>query len=181
DGRFFGENTDGIGLVRDLTDNHHIKLNGKCILIIGAGGAVRGVIEPILNEQPSELVIANRTVSKALQLAEDFSDLGNISGCGFDQLEGRTFDIVINATSASLHGELPPLPGHLFSDNACAYDMMYAAEPTVFMRWASEHGAEQVFDGLGMLVEQAAEAFKLWRGVQPETKPVIEAIRASLK
>lgn len=183
DGRFFGDNTDGVGLVRDLTDNHHIELNGQRILIIGAGGAVRGVIEPILSEHPAKLVIANRTVEKALQLAKDISDLGNISGCGFGQLEGLTFDLVINATSASLHGELPPLPEHLFSAsaNACAYDMMYAAEPTVFMRWASEHGAEQVFDGLGMLVEQAAESFRLWRGVQPQTRPVIDAIRNSLK
>ncbi|MDA3868671.1 MAG: shikimate dehydrogenase [Gammaproteobacteria bacterium] len=180
DGRFFGDNTDGVGLVRDLTDNHHIELSGQRILIIGAGGAVRGVIEPILSEHPSELVIANRTVEKALQLAEDFSDLGNVSGGGFDQLEGRAFDVVINATSASLHGELPPLPDGLFNDNACAYDMMYAAEPTVFMRWASEHGAEQVFDGLGMLVEQAAESFRLWRGVQPQTRPVIDVIRNSL-
>lgn len=181
DGRFFGDNTDGIGLVRDLTDNYHIDLNGKRILIIGAGGAVRGVIEPIMNEKPAELVIANRTVEKALQLAADFSDLGKITGCGFEQLEGQTFDVVINATSASLHGELPPLPGGLFNKGACAYDMMYAAEPTVFMHWASEHGATKIFDGLGMLVEQAAEAFKLWRGVQPQTRPVIDAIRNSLQ
>ncbi len=180
DGRFFGDNTDGTGLVRDLTNNHHIKLSSQRILIIGAGGAVRGVIEPILSEHPAELVIANRTVEKALQLAEDFSDLGKITGCGFEQLEDRTFDVVINATSASLHGELPPLPNGLFTTNACAYDMMYAAEATVFMRWASEHGAEQVFDGLGMLVEQAAESFRLWRGVQPRTRPVIDAIRNSL-
>ena len=181
DGSYFGENTDGIGLVRDLTENHQIELKGKRILVLGAGGAVRGVIEPILNEIPAELVIANRTVSKALQLAVDFSDLGKISGCGFDDLEGDTFDVVINGTSASLHGDLPPLPDHLFSDNACAYDMMYSAKPTVFMAWTEQHGAKKIFDGLGMLVEQAAEAFSLWRGVQPETKTVIEAIRASLK
>ena len=181
DGQYFGENTDGVGLVRDLIKNHQIELKDKHILILGAGGAVRGVIEPILNESPSELVIANRTVSKALQLAVDFADLGKISGCGFDELEDQSFDIVINGTSASLHGDLPPLPDDLFNDNACAYDMMYAAKATVFMEWASQHGAEKVFDGLGMLVEQAAESFNLWRGVQPEAKPVIEAIRASLK
>lgn len=181
DGSYFGENTDGIGLVRDLINNHQISLKQKKILILGAGGAVRGVIEPIMEKNPAELVIANRTVEKALQLAEDFSDLGNISGSGFDELEGQSFDIVINGTSASLHGDLPPLPDELFNDNACAYDMMYAAEPTVFMNWASQHGAENVFDGLGMLVEQAAESFNLWRGVRPETQTVITTIKNSLK
>lgn len=180
DGSYFGENTDGIGLVRDLTENHKITLRDKRILILGAGGAVRGVLEPILNEQPAGLVIANRTVSKALQLAIDFAELGNISGCGFDELEGESFDVIINGTSASLQGDLPPLPNGLFNNNACAYDMMYADQPTVFMEWATQHGASKVLDGLGMLVEQAAEAFTLWRGGLPETRPVIEAIRASL-
>lgn len=181
DGSYFGDNTDGVGLVHDLTKNHQLELKDKRILILGAGGAVRGVIEPIMEKNPAELVIANRTVEKALQLAKDFSDLGKISGCGFDELEGQSFDIVINGTSASLHGDLPPLPDSLFNNNACAYDMMYAAKPTVFMEWASQHGAEKVFDGLGMLVEQAAESFNLWRGVQPEAKSVINAMRDSLK
>ena len=181
DGSYFGENTDGIGLVRDLTENHKVELKDKRILVLGAGGAVRGVIEPIMNENPAELIIANRTISKALQLAVDFADLGKISGCGFDELEGQLFDVVINGTSASLHGDLPPLPDNLFKNNACAYDMMYAAKATVFMEWASKHGAEKIFDGLGMLVEQAAESFTLWRGVSPKTKPVIFAIRDSLK
>lgn len=181
DGSYYGENTDGTGLVRDLTENHQISLKDKRILILGAGGAVRGVLEPILNKHPAEVLIANRTLSKALQLAVDFADLGKISGCGFDELEGESFDIVINGTSASLHGDLPPLPNGLFNDNASAYDMMYAAHPTVFMEWAEQHGATKVLDGLGMLVEQAAEAFTLWRGGLPETKPVIDAIRASLK
>ena len=179
-GEYFGENTDGLGLVRDLTKNHQVELKGKRILILGAGGAVRGVIEPIMQQAPVELYIANRTFPKALELAVDFSDLGKIKGCGFDALEGQSFDVVINGTSASLHGDLPPLPDELFNNNACAYDMMYAAEPTVFMDWASQHGASRVFDGLGMLVEQAAESFNLWRGVQPDAKPVIDAIRASL-
>ena len=181
DGSYFGENTDGIGLVHDLSNNHQITLKQKKILILGAGGAVRGVIEPILKNNPAKLVIANRTVEKAIQLAIDFSDLGNISGCGFAELENQSFDIVINGTSASLQGDLPPLPDNLFSDNACAYDMMYAAKPTVFMDWAQQHGAKNIFDGLGMLVEQAAESFNLWRGVQPATKTVIDVIRASLK
>ncbi|MCK5001421.1 MAG: shikimate dehydrogenase [Gammaproteobacteria bacterium] len=180
-GSYFGENTDGVGLARDLSNNHQIELKQKKILILGAGGAVRGVIEPIMEKNPAELVIANRTVEKAIQLAEDFSDLGDIIGCGFDALEDQSFDIVINGTSASLQGDLPPLPDALFNDNACAYDMMYSEKPTVFMEWASQHGAENVFDGLGMLVEQAAESFNLWRGVQPETQPVIDAIRNSLK
>ena len=181
DGSYFGENTDGIGLIRDLTKNHQVGLKGKRILILGAGGAVRGVIEPIMKQAPAELYIANRTFPKALELAVDFSDLGKIKGCGFDALEGESFDVVINGTSASLHGDLPPLPDGLFNDNACAYDMMYAAKPTVFMDWASQHGAENVFDGLGMLVEQAAESFNLWRGVQPETQAVITTIKNSLK
>ena len=190
DGVYFGDNTDGIGLVRDLVENHNININKQRILIVGAGGAVRGVIEPILEHNPEEIVIANRTVEKVLQLAEDFSDIenslgkfsGNISACGLDDpiLSTKTFNIVINGTSASLHGELPSLPVTVFSENACAYDMMYSAKPTPFMQWASENGARHVFDGLGMLVEQAAESFKIWRGIHPETKKVIELIRASL-
>ncbi len=176
----FGDNTDGVGLVRDLVDNHNININHQHILIVGAGGAVRGVIESILELKPTELVIANRTVEKSFQLAEDFSDLGNISGCSLEALEGRHFDIVINGTSASLHSELPPLPDTLFNENACAYDLMYSASATLFMEWAKQNGAAHVYDGLGMLVEQAAESFRLWRGVMPETRPVIQSIRESL-
>jgi len=176
----FGDNTDGVGLVRDLVDNHNININHQHILIVGAGGAVRGVIESILELKPTELVIANRTVEKAFQLAEDFSDLGNISGCSLEALEGRRFDIVVNGTSASLHNELPPLPDTLFNENACAYDLMYSASATLFMEWAKQNGAAHVYDGLGMLVEQAAESFRLWRGVMPETRPVIQSIRESL-
>jgi len=176
----FGDNTDGVGLVRDLVDNHNININQQHILVVGAGGAVRGVIESILELKPAELVIANRTVEKAFKLAEDFSELGNISGCSLEALEGRHFDIIINGTSASLRGELPPLPDTLFNKNACAYDMMYAASPTPFMHWAKQNKAAHVYDGLGMLVEQAAESFRLWRGVTPETRPVIQSIRESL-
>lgn len=180
DKTFFGDNTDGVGLVRDLVSNHNIVINNQHILIVGAGGAVRGVIEPILELKPAELVIANRTAEKAVKLARDFSDLGNISGCGLSDLEERAFDIVINGTSASLQGDLPPLPDTLFTENACAYDMMYAATPTPFMQWAKQCGVPYVYDGLGMLVEQAAESFRLWRGATPETAPVIRAIRNSL-
>lgn len=178
--KLFGDNTDGVGLVRDLMNNHHINIKNRHVLIVGAGGAVRGVIQPILELKPAELVIANRTVEKALQLAKDFSDLGTISGCGLDALEGRCFDIVINGTSTSLQGDLPPLPDTIFSENACAYDMMYAADPTPFMQWAKQCKVPQIYDGLGMLVEQAAESFRLWRGVTPETEPVIRSIRESL-
>lgn len=176
----FADNTDGVGLVRDLIDNHNIEINNQKVLIVGAGGAARGVTESILELKPAELVIANRTVEKALQLAEDFSDLGNISGCSLEALEGRNFDIVINGTSTSLKGELPPLPDTLFSENACAYDMMYAADPTPFMKWAKQCGATHTYDGLGMLVEQAAESFYVWRKVKPETRAVIDKIRPTL-
>jgi shikimate dehydrogenase len=183
DGRLYGDTTDGVGLVRDLMQNHNIQLTDKTILIIGAGGAVRGVLEPILEQKPASLVVANRTKQKAIQLAEDFSDLGNIKACGLDEISsgidetGNGFDIVINGTSASLQGDLPPLPGSIFNNSSTSYDMMYAAEATPFMRWSAENGAKNIFDGLGMLVEQAAESFYLWRDVRPETAPVIKNIR----
>ncbi len=180
EGELFGDTTDGIGLVRDLTQNHNIQLNDKDILVIGAGGAVRGVLEALLEQQPSSLLIANRTRQKALQLAKDFSDLGNIKGCGLDEIKNASFDIVINGTSASLQGELPPLPDSLFRKNSCSYDMMYAAQATPFMQWSTKNGAAKVYDGLGMLVEQAAESFHIWRNVRPETKPVIQNIRDQL-
>jgi len=175
-GDYFGDNTDGIGLVRDLTHNYKLQLEGRHILIVGAGGAVRGVIEPLLAHKPASLTIANRTRDKALQLADDFSDLGNISGCGLDEFGTDSYDIIINGTSASLGGELPALPATLISEHTFCYDMMYAAEDTPFMRWAKLNGAKQVADGKGMLVEQAAESFRLWRGCTPDTAPVIEAL-----
>lgn len=175
-GEYFGDNTDGIGLVRDLVNNHNLRLEGKAILIIGAGGAVRGVIEPLLAGKPAALTIANRTKEKALQLAKDFSDLGSIKACGLDEFGTSSYDIIINGTSASLSGELPALPATLITKNTFCYDMMYAIEPTPFMRWARQHGAKHVVDGKGMLVEQAAESFRLWRGCEPETAPVIEAL-----
>jgi shikimate dehydrogenase len=150
------------------------------VLILGAGGAVRGVLSPILDEAPAELVIANRTVGKAQELAQLFQGRGVIEGVGFDALAGRQVDIVINGTSASLKGELPPLPDRLLAPGAWCYDMMYGKDPTVFLRWAMAQGAQQAVDGLGMLVEQAAESFFLWRGIRPKTGPVIAALRASL-
>jgi len=179
-GDLFGDTTDGIGLVADLIQNHNIQIKDKDVLIIGAGGAVRGVLEALLEQQPASLLIANRTAQKAVQLADDFSDLGNINGCGLDAINDSSFDVVINGTSASLQGELPQLPDTIFNLNACSYDMMYAAEATPFMKWSAQCGVKNIFDGLGMLVEQAAESFFIWRGVKPETKAVIENIRKSL-
>ncbi len=171
-----GDNTDGAGLVRDLTLNLRQPLAGKSLLLMGAGGAARGVIGPLLAEQPGRLVLANRTVEKALQLAELFG--GRISGAPYAALAGQRFDVVINATAASLKGELPPLPEDLLHPGALAYDMMYGSE-TPFMAWARQHGAERVADGLGMLVEQAAESFFLWRGIRPDTAPVIASLKSA--
>ena len=176
DGTLYGDNTDGIGLCRDLIDNHHIELKGKRLLLLGAGGAARGVIEPLLSYQPEELIIANRTVSKAQDLADLFADFGTISGCGFEDLNG-SFDVIINATAASLQGEVPPLADDILNANASCYDMMYSNEDTAFIAWAKQHGAAKTVDGLGMLAEQAAEAFRIWRGVKPETQNIIETIR----
>lgn len=177
--RRYGDNTDGVGLVNDLTQNHRIEMRGKRILLMGAGGAARGVLAPLLECSPAQLVIANRTPDKAVELAAAFADMGKVRGCGYHELDDQRFDIVINATAASLQGELPPLPETLLADNAVCYDMMYG-KLTPFMEWARAHGAAQVLDGLGMLVEQAAESFYLWRGVRPQTAPVIALLRSEL-
>ncbi|MBI3187802.1 MAG: shikimate dehydrogenase [Gammaproteobacteria bacterium] len=176
---YFGDTTDGAGLLNDLLHNQ-IKLARQHILLLGAGGAVRGVIEPLLQQNPARLVIANRTASKAVQLATDFADLGTTHGCGFDDLSGDKFDLVINGTSASLQGELPPLPDKLLARESVVYDMMYGVGATPFMAWGATQGAKTL-DGLGMLVEQAAESFFIWRGVRPQTRSVIDLVRASLK
>jgi len=173
----WGDNTDGPGLVRDLTINHRCLLAGKQILLLGAGGAARGVLQPLLAEQPAQLVIANRTVEKALGLALRFNDLGSVSACGFTELAGRRFDLIINATAAGLQAAVPSLPGDVLATEGWCYDLMYGQEPTAFVRWGREQGAVQSLDGLGMLVEQAAESFHLWRGVWPETAAVIAALR----
>ena len=175
-GKIIGDNTDGIGLIRDLTINQGIAIKDKDILILGAGGAVRGILDPLLDEHPDRVVIANRTVIRAEKLVDIFSDHGDISACGFDELAGSSFDIVINGTSASLQGEVPSLPDGLLNDNACCYDMMYSMSDTPFVSWAKAHGASKATDGLGMLVEQAAESFFIWRGVRPETGSVIKLL-----
>lgn len=173
DGAIFGDNTDGAGLLRDLKVNLRLPLSGKSILVLGAGGASRGIIQPVLEASPRRLVIANRTVDKAKVLAAEFQDLGPVEGSGFDTLAGQSFDLVLNATAASLSGEVPPLPPGLLKKHASCYDLAYAAGTTPFVRWGKDAGAALSVDGIGMLVEQAAEAFQIWRGVYPETAPVI--------
>ncbi|GAA0701327.1 shikimate dehydrogenase [Marinobacterium maritimum] len=180
DGRFAGDNTDGIGLVRDLADNNGVMLNGARVLVLGAGGAVRGVLQPLLAAGVNSILVANRTVARAETLAELFAEDGRVQACGFDQVPAEAFDLIVNGTSASLQGELPPVPSATVGANTACYDMMYGTEQTPFCRWASELGAARVIDGLGMLVEQAAESFRIWRGVQPDTAPVIAAMRAAL-
>ncbi len=171
-----GENTDGIGLVRDITGNLGVALSGKRVLLVGAGGAARGVILPLLEEQPVSLVIANRTAEKAHELAEEFAPHAALSSASFEALAGRRFDVVINATSASLSDAAPTLPAGLYTSDALAYDMMYGKGLTPFLH-AAQAGGAMLADGLGMLVEQAAESFFLWRGVRPQTSPVLAWLR----
>lgn len=175
-----GDNTDGAGLVADLTRNLGLTLRGKRILLIGAGGAARGVIGPLLDYAPALLAITNRTAQRARELAQQFqlSTPHPLIGCGFDEVEAE-YDLIINATSASLAGELPDLPTRVFDTDFFAYDMMYGAALTPFLQLAQQHGARTA-DGLGMLVEQAAEAFYIWRGVRPETQSVIAHLRYAI-
>ncbi len=177
-GQILGDNTDGIGLVTDLRKNHGIAINKKRILILGAGGASRGIICPIQEEQPLFITVANRTVEKALILASEFKHKGAIDACGYNDLAGQSFDLIINATSSSLRGELPPLSSGLLAEQGSCYDLAYANKPTAFVRWAKEQQATHALDGLGMLVEQAAEAFFIWRGVRPDTHTVLQGMEA---
>lgn len=172
-----GDNTDGAGLLRDITDNLHFDMRDKRVLLLGAGGASFGVCGPLLACAIHSLAIANRTVSKALELRARFAAHANVEACAYDVLEGRSFDLVINATSAGLTDSMPALPENLFAPGALAYDMVYG-KTTPFMQFAQAHGAT-VADGLGMLVEQAAESFYLWRGVRPQTAPVIVMLRSA--
>jgi shikimate dehydrogenase len=175
DATLLGDNTDGAGLVRDLEANLAVPLAGRRLLLLGAGGAVRGVLAPLLARVPAEIVIANRTAERARQLAEEFAGGAPIRGCGLTEPEGR-FDLIINGTSASLGGELPALPGGCLRPETVCYDMAYGHADTVFVRWARAQGARRAVMGLGMLVEQAAESFLLWRGVRPDTAPVLAAL-----
>lgn len=178
DGTIFGDNTDGVGLVRDLTVNLGLELAGRRILLLGAGGASRGVLGPLLELRPACLAVANRTAEKARQLAAEFGDLGPVTGSGFAELAGRSFELILNATAASLSGDLPDLPESILATGGVCYDLAYGREPTAFVRWGERQGAALSVDGIGMLVEQAAEAFYLWRGVRPDTRPVIDALEA---
>lgn len=177
-GRIYGDNTDGEGLVQDLL-MHGVILKHSKILILGAGGAVRGVLLPMLAQNPDAITIANRTVSKAKDLCQHFND-ERLSSCGFAETTEQEFDLVINATSASLSGDIPPIPASIITNEIVCYDMVYGKKETPFLQWARVQGAMQVIDGLGMLVGQAAVSFSIWRGITPDVKPVIAKLRASL-
>ena len=175
----FGDNTDGAGLVADLTRNLSFDLKGTRILLLGAGGAARGVLGPLLETDPEYLEIANRNAGRAVELARDYSLLGTVNGCGFDGIADTTFDLVLNATSASLQDTIPPIPPGVIAPTTLCYDMAYGKGDTAFTRWCKSAGAGRAETGWGMLVEQAAESFLLWRGVKPDTAPVIAAVKSS--
>ena len=179
DGQILGDNTDGEGLVQDLL-RHGVKLEGARILLIGAGGAARGVVKPLLDQGPAKIVIANRTHRKAKELAEVFQPYGEVVAQSMDTVL-ETYDVIINSTSASLTGEVPDISSAIFSSSSVAYDMMYGKGNTSFCQWAIDSGVVSVYDGLGMLVGQAAESFFLWRGVRPEIKLVLDALKNHLE
>src|ERR1700753_4183745 len=185
DGTILGDNTDGTGLVRDLCDNQGIVITHRRILIIGAGGASRGVLAPLLGLSPAELVIGNRTSARAEARARAFEKLGTTRGVGFRYISGGAFDLIINATSASLSGDIPAVPISVVGPDTVCYDMAYGKSDTPFVRWALKQGCTRALQGWGMLVEQAAESFRVWRGVRPTTGSVLtaleeRALRASL-
>ncbi len=181
DGLIIGDNTDGIGLVRDITNNHNISFTDKKVLIIGAGGATRGIISAIAQEQPHSITITNRTIEKAQLIAKQFADVIHITTTSFSYFNDNnsSFDIIINATSASLSNQKLNISNTIFSSKSFAYDMMYASKPTIFMQQAQQNGAK-IADGLGMLVEQAAQSFKIWHNIMPQTREVIAIIRQGL-
>jgi shikimate dehydrogenase len=181
DGSVLGDNTDGAGLARDMVNNHGISIAGRRVLLLGAGGAARGVLAPLLGLKPSQLTIVNRTVERAQELVQAFSDMGHLSALAYSQLDNQPWDIVINATAASLSGELPALPPGIVSARSICYDLAYGRHETAFVRWAHERGVARAMDGLGMLVEQAAESFHLWRGVRPDTRSVLSELAAELR
>lgn len=177
DGTILGDNTDGTGLVRDLCDNQGIVITHRRILIIGAGGASRGVLAPLLALSPAEVVIANRTAERAESLARAFAKLGTTHGVGFRYISGGAFDLIINATSASLSGDIPAVPTGVVGPDTVCYDMAYGKSDTPFVKWALKLGCTRALQGWGMLVEQAAESFRIWRGVRPATAPVLAALK----
>ncbi len=175
-----GDNTDGTGLIRDIGSNLGLSITAKRILLLGAGGASRGVILPLLQQNPALLVIANRTPHKAKALQQQFISHGHIVAGDFMAFSDEKFDIIINATSASLHNTLPEISASVFSHAELVYDMMYSRELTGFLKFAQQNGAQQLADGIGMLVEQAAESFFIWRGINPQTKPVITMLKSHM-
>lgn len=178
DGEIYGDNTDGIGLLRDLAINLGVTLDGANILILGAGGATRGIIGPLLEMQPASLRIANRTMDKAQALADHFSRSGPVSACRFNVVPvSEKYELIINATSAGVKGEVPPYPAAAVSPDTLCYDLSYGLKPTPFSVWAREQGAKRSVMGWGMLVEQAAESFSIWRGVRPDTAPVLKQMK----
>jgi shikimate dehydrogenase len=177
DGTILGDNTDGVGLVRDLCDNLGLVITNRRILVIGAGGATRGVLAPLLGLSPTLVVIANRTPERAAVLAAAFADLGAVHGVGFEDVGSEPFDLIINATSASLSGEMPPVPAGAVGPATVCYDLAYGRAATAFVDWARARGAARALQGWGMLVEQAAEAFRLWRGIRPATATVLAALK----
>ena len=178
DGEIHGENTDGIGLLRDLAINHNFTIEGSNILILGAGGATRGIVGPLLEMQPASLRIANRTIDKAEALARHFARSGPVSACRFNVIPvTETYDLIINATSAGIKGDAPPYPTAAVTAATFCYDLSYGLSPTPFSVWAREQGAERSVMGWGMLVEQAAESFHIWRGVRPDTAPVLKQMK----
>lgn len=179
DGIILGDNTDGEGLVQDLM-LHQVVLQGADILLIGAGGAARGVIKPLLDKNPRSITITNRTVAKAEQLAANFADDERVQALAMDRLTNG-YDVIINSTSASLEGKLPAVDACVFGPGSVAYDMMYGKGHTVFNQWALEQGCAHAYDGLGMLVGQAAESFMLWRGLRPGTKQILNELRKNLE
>jgi shikimate dehydrogenase len=178
-GRILGDNTDGAGLVRDLLENLQIEIAGKRLLILGAGGATRGIVAPLLENGPEELVVANRGAARARDLVSPFSDLGKVRGCGFDDLPMRPFDLVINATSAGLDGQVPKVNPAIIGPLTICYDLSYAKTDTPFVKWAWGKGCARAVEGWGMLVEQAAESFALWRGIRPDTAPVLAVLESA--
>ena len=175
------DNFDGVGLINDIQRNLRVALGDKRVLVLGAGGAVRGALLPLLAEHPAEVVICNRHVDKARLLASEVAAAGQVTACGYDDLGSRGFDVVLNATSASLKGELPPIERTAFGAGTLAYDLVYGRGLTPFLRLARDAGAGPVADGVGMLVEQAAEAFVWWRGVRPDTRAMIAKLTVPLE
>jgi len=177
DDQLMADNTDGAGLLRDIESNLGLSVQDKSILLLGAGGASRGVLPVLLGAAPESVTLLNRTVAKAQAIAAELDAGSLLKVADYETFSATAFDFIINATSMSLHGQVPPLPLAVIGEQCCCYDMMYGDSETAFLRWARTLGASQLADGLGMLIEQAAESFFLWRRIRPDTQPVLEALR----